>query len=68
MPDLDEASQMSLPEAIMASLPLKDKGQAIIVGDHRQMPPIVQHDWLRETSRTFQEFRAYESVFIAFGT
>src|SRR5207253_3022013 len=33
---LDEASQMSLPEAIIASLPLKDDGQAIIVGDHRQ--------------------------------
>jgi len=62
---LDEASQMSLPEAIMAALPLKNDGQAIIVGDHRQMPPIVQHNWLHETRRTFQEFRAFESVFVA---
>jgi hypothetical protein len=62
---LDEASQMSLPEAIMATLPLKDEGQAIVVGDHRQMPPIVQHSWLQENRRTFQEFRAYESVFVA---
>lgn len=62
---LDEASQMSLPEAIMATLPLKDEGQAIIVGDHRQMPPIIKHNWLQENRRTFQEFRAYESVFVA---
>ncbi|NTU84954.1 MAG: AAA family ATPase, partial [Chloroflexales bacterium] len=40
---LDEASQMNLPEAAMAALPLRATGQLIIVGDHRQMPPIVQH-------------------------
>ena len=42
---LDEASQMSLPEAIMAALPLKPDAPLIVVGDHRQMPPIVKHDW-----------------------
>jgi len=42
---LDEASQMNLPEAMMAALPLKADGQVIVVGDHRQMPPIVKHDW-----------------------
>ena len=45
---LDEASQMNLPEAIMAALALKADGQLIVVGDHRQMPPIVQHDWGRQ--------------------
>jgi hypothetical protein len=62
---LDEASQMSLPEAIMASLPLTPSGQVIVVGDHRQMPPIVQHDWLNEARRTFAEYKAYESLFLA---
>ena len=46
---LDEASQMNLPEAIMAALPMKEYAPLIVVGDHRQMPPIVKHDWDRET-------------------
>jgi hypothetical protein len=62
---LDEASQMSIPEAIMAALPLKEDGRLIVVGDHRQMPPIVSHDWSNETRRTFREFRSYESLFLA---
>lgn len=60
---LDEASQMNLPEACMAALPLRDDGQLIVVGDHRQMPPIVQHAWDGEPRRTFKAFRAYESLF-----
>jgi hypothetical protein len=60
---LDEASQLSLPESIMAALPLRDDGQVIIVGDHRQMAPIVKHDWENETRRTFQEYTVYRSLF-----
>jgi len=60
---LDEASQMNIPEAIMAALPLKLDGQLIVVGDHRQMPPIVQHDWESELRRTFQQFKTYRSLF-----
>lgn len=60
---LDEASQMSLPEAIMAALPLGQNGRVIVVGDHRQMPPIVHHDWLGEPRRTFQEFKSYRSLY-----
>ncbi|MDI3339594.1 MAG: AAA domain-containing protein [Sphaerobacter sp.] len=62
---LDEASQMSLPEAAMAALPLAADGQLIVVGDHRQMPPIVHHAWDTEPRRTFQEFRTYQSLFLA---
>ena len=60
---LDEASQMNLPEAIMAALPMKEDAPLIVVGDHRQMPPIVKHDWDRETRRTFQQYQVYESLF-----
>ncbi|HVA90321.1 MAG TPA: ATP-binding protein, partial [Chloroflexota bacterium] len=60
---LDEASQLSLPEAIMAALPLAASGQIVVVGDHRQMPPIVKHDWGNEPRRTFTTFRVYESLF-----
>ncbi|HET7037250.1 MAG TPA: AAA domain-containing protein [Thermomicrobiaceae bacterium] len=62
---LDEASQLSLPEAIMAGLLLRADAPVIVVGDHRQMPPIVQHDWDAEARRTFKEYRSYESLFNA---
>lgn len=60
---LDEASQMNLPEAVMAALPLKTGGQLIVVGDHRQMAPIIKHDWASEPRRTFQEYKSYQSLF-----
>jgi hypothetical protein len=60
---LDEASQMGMPDGILASLPLAQNGSVIVVGDHRQMPPIVSNDWATEPRRTFQEFKAYESLF-----
>lgn len=49
----------------MATLPLQPDGRLIVVGDHRQMPPIVSHDWANETRRTFEEFQSYESLFYA---
>lgn len=60
---LDEASQMNLPEAVMAALPLKADAPVVVVGDHRQMPPIVKHDWDAEARRTFRQFQVYESLF-----
>ncbi len=60
---LDEASQMSLPEALMAALPLTPEGKVIVVGDPRQMPPIVQHDWSTESRPTFQTNPVYRSLY-----
>ena len=60
---LDEASQMNLPEAMMMGLPLRGDGQIIVVGDHRQMPPIVKNDWETEMRRTFTQFKAFASLF-----
>ncbi len=60
---LDEASQMNLPEALLAAISLNPKGQVIVVGDHRQMPPIIKHDWETESRRTFQEYQVYRSLF-----
>jgi hypothetical protein len=61
---LDEASQMNIPEAVMAALPLKPTGQLIVVGDHRQMAPIVKHSWDNEPKRTFKEYKTYRSLFV----
>jgi AAA domain/PD-(D/E)XK nuclease superfamily len=60
---LDEASQLSLPEAIMAALALKPDRQVVVVGDHRQMAPIVKHDWDNEARRTFKDYAVYRSLF-----
>jgi superfamily I DNA and/or RNA helicase len=54
---------MSLPEAIMAALPLKPDAPLVVVGDHRQMPPIVKHDWDTESRRTFRQYQVYASLF-----
>lgn len=62
---LDEASQMNIPEAVLATLALRLDGRIIVVGDHRQMPPIVKNDWAHEVRRSFQQFRAFESLFLA---
>ena len=60
---LDEASQMNLPEALMAARLLDPSGQIIVVGDHRQMAPIIKHEWEGERRRTFQEYTVYKSLF-----
>ena len=60
---LDEASQLSLGEALLAGLPLRPSGQVIVVGDPRQMPPIMQHDWDEEPRRACREFGAFRSLY-----
>src|SRR5204862_1482351 len=42
---------------------MKADAPLVVVGDHRQMPPIVKHDWDRETRRTFRQYQVYESLF-----
>lgn len=60
---IDEASQVHLPAAILAGAPLRPEGQALVVGDHRQMTPILVHDWEREPRRTTQDTQVYRSSF-----
>jgi len=62
---IDEASQMSLPEGILACAFLKEEGKVIVVGDHRQMPPIVAHAWEDEEKRSVTSTRPYVSLFEA---
>jgi len=60
---IDEASQMSVPEGILSCAFLKPDGRVIVVGDHRQMPPIVAHDWEEEDRRSTTEHQPYLSLF-----
>ena len=60
---IDEASQMSVPEGVLAGAFMKDDGHMIVVGDHRQMPPITSHPWKDEQKRTITTSRPYLSLF-----
>lgn len=60
---IDEASQMSLPEGVLSAAFLKPQGKMIVVGDHRQMPPIIAHNWKEEHRRSLAETRPYVSLF-----
>lgn len=60
---IDEASQMSVPEGVLAASFLKPSGNMIVVGDHRQMPPIIAHPWKEEHKRSATEHRPYLSLF-----
>jgi len=60
---IDEASQMSLPEGVLAGAFLKPEGKMIVVGDHRQMPPIIAHAWKDEQKRSVTKSRPFISLF-----
>jgi len=60
---LDEASQMNLPQALLATAWLHPEGQAIVVGDHRQMSPILLHSWEDEERMSAIASQPYRSVF-----
>ncbi|HVF58183.1 MAG TPA: ATP-binding protein, partial [Pyrinomonadaceae bacterium] len=60
---VDEASQMGLAEALTAGAFLREDGQFVAVGDHRQMPPILAHAWDRESRRDLKRARPFLSVF-----
>ena len=60
---LDEASQMNLPQALLASAWLQREGQLIVVGDHRQMSPILTHSWEAEDRLSAVAVQPYRSVF-----
>jgi hypothetical protein len=60
---VDEASQMSIAEALTAAAFLRADGQFIAVGDHRQMPPILQHVWDEASRRDLQRARPHLSIF-----
>jgi hypothetical protein len=60
---VDEASQMGVAEALTAAAFLRDDGQFIAIGDHRQMPPILAHAWDAESRRDLNRARPHLSIF-----
>ncbi|WP_254863121.1 bifunctional RecB family nuclease/DEAD/DEAH box helicase [Halovivax gelatinilyticus] len=59
---IDEASMLDLPATLLSSAFLKDDAQTLLIGDHRQMEPVQQHDWEGEDRRTIEENVPFMSV------
>jgi len=59
---IDEASMMDLPVMFLVGAFLRDDGQLMLVGDHRQMQPIQAHDWEQETRQPIEEHTPALSV------
>ena len=57
----DEASMLRLPGLAAAGAFVRDDGQFLISGDHRQMPPVYKHEWEDESRRTVRELLPYLS-------
>ena len=60
---LDEASQMNLPHALLAAGWLKPTAPVLVVGDHRQLAPILAHGWEHEEHLPTVGAKPYRSVF-----
>ena len=56
---VDEASMMRLPELILSGSFLCKNSQILVAGDHRQLPPIVAHNWEKEDRRTLEEMASF---------
>ena len=59
---VDEASMMRLPELILSGSFLSKNSQILVAGDHRQLPPIVSHNWEKEDRRTLEEMASFLSA------
>ncbi|XHH08421.1 MAG: DEAD/DEAH box helicase [Candidatus Bathyarchaeia archaeon] len=59
---VDEASMMRLPELILSGSFLTKNSQILVAGDHRQLPPIVSHNWEKEDRRTLEEMASFLSA------
>lgn len=59
---IDEASMMPVPQLLVPGSTATAQAQILVSGDHRQMPPVQQHDWDYEDRRIVQEIAPYLSV------
>lgn len=59
---IDEASMLDLPSTLLSSAFLQKDSQTLLIGDHRQMEPVQQHDWQAEDRRTIEENVPFMSV------
>ncbi|WP_336136762.1 AAA domain-containing protein [Natronomonas amylolytica] len=59
---VDEASMMTVPQFLLAGFGFRPEGQALVGGDHRQLPPVQKHDWSDEQRRSIRATVPYLSA------
>ncbi|OYR79558.1 hypothetical protein DJ84_17645 [Halorubrum ezzemoulense] len=59
---VDEASMTRLPSFLLSGAFARPTAQFLLAGDHRQMPPVRQHDWEEESRRTVMERAGHLSL------
>jgi hypothetical protein len=59
---IDEASMLTLPQLLLAGSALKHSGQTLLVGDHRQLASVTEHDWTDTLRKPLQDTQAYRSA------
>lgn len=58
----DEASMMNLPEFLLAGSFYNGNGHITLSGDHRQLPPVQQHDWESNYKKSIRKYAPYLSA------
>lgn len=62
---VDEASMMVFPEFLALATLVGRDGQVMLTGDHRQLSPIMAHDWEREDRPPVVLYQPYASAYNA---
>ena len=65
---VDEASMMVLPPFLALASLVREDGDILLAGDHRQLAPIMAHDWEREDRPPACRYRPYASAYEAVRT
>lgn len=62
---VDEASMLLFPHFLGLATLVKRDGNMVVAGDHRQLSPIISHDWEHEDRPTTVMYQPYVSAFEA---
>lgn len=62
---VDEASMLVFPHFLALSTTVARDGRILLAGDHRQLSPIVAHDWEEEDRPPVELYQPYSSAFEA---
>jgi hypothetical protein len=62
---VDEASMMVFPHFLALATLIADEGEIMLAGDHRQLAPIVSHDWENEDRPPVIVYKPYKSAYEA---
>lgn len=62
---VDEASMMVFPHFLALASLVEEDGRIMLAGDHRQLAPIVDHEWEEEDRPPVQHYKPHASAFEA---